>query len=287
MNKFDINYRACQYASSKSSLIEDLCSDLFSNTKIKEFGYLRILADGRYLFLCSHLDFTVFYLENIHSNRDNFVGKDMRSHHTNGYYCTLLPKKRDNYLIDVLYNFNLWNGLCFFKRQKQYIEAWSFVSDKSVDSLSDYYFNYLEPLQSFAEDFSTLSIDLFKDAKENLAIYKEYQIGEIGEIGAKAVAINYKTNKERIDQFMKLTEPKRKIAIVTDRGEEYLTKSELFCMEKLMIGLGAKEIARLATRSHRTVEKHIENIKKKLECRSIHDLKNIYRLGKILPLDHR
>ncbi len=282
MNKNDINYKAFQYASDKQSLIETLCSDLFSRTKIKVFAYFRFLKNGRYIYLCNRLDWVSFCLQNIQSNQGTALGEEIKHSSINDYYCYLWPITQSDYLMKALYNYNIWNGLSLFRRREDYIELWGFASDRSVDSLSAYYFNHLELLKSFVEDFSTVSMELFlRDSKDNLAIYKEYQIGE------EELAINYKMNKERIDQFMKLTEPKKKIAIVTDRGEEYLTKSELFCMNKLMMGLSAKEIARLIPRSYRTIEKHIENMKKKLECRNIHDLKNTYRVGKILPLDYR
>ncbi len=285
MNKNNVNYKAFQYASDKQSLIEMLCSDLFSNTKIKSFGYLRFLKNGRYLYLGTRLDFIAFYMQNVHNTQIE-LGNRINYTLLNQNHYSLWPTVQSDYFMEALYNHNMWNGFCIFKRREQYIEAWAFASDRNFDSLSDYYCKHLELMKSFIDDFSIFLEQIFlKESKDNLAIMKDYEVGKDYHIGEEEITINYKINKERIDQFMKLTEPKRKIAIVTDRGEEYLTKSELFCMNKLMKGLNTKEIAKLIPRSYRTIEKHIENIKKKLECRSIYNLKNTYRLGKILPFN--
>lgn len=47
-----------------------------------------------------------------------------------------------------------------------------------------------------------------------------------------------------------------------------VSKREFECANRLVDGLSAKEIAKLMNISHRTVEKYIENLKYKLNCRN-------------------
>jgi DNA-binding CsgD family transcriptional regulator len=51
-----------------------------------------------------------------------------------------------------------------------------------------------------------------------------------------------------------------------------VTKREIECAHRLIDGLTAKETARLMNISHRTVEKYIENLKYKLQCRNLKQL---------------
>jgi DNA-binding CsgD family transcriptional regulator len=51
-----------------------------------------------------------------------------------------------------------------------------------------------------------------------------------------------------------------------------VTKREKECINGLIDGLTAKEIAKILNISHRTVEKYIENIKFKLECKNLKQL---------------
>lgn len=54
-----------------------------------------------------------------------------------------------------------------------------------------------------------------------------------------------------------------------------LTAREVECYFLLARGYRAKEIARVLSISHRTVEKHIENIKSKLQCNTLASIINL------------
>lgn len=58
----------------------------------------------------------------------------------------------------------------------------------------------------------------------------------------------------------------------------YLTTREEDVVECLLTGQTAKQTARQLDISPRTVERHLENIKEKLRCKTKFELVNIYNL---------
>src|SRR5690606_14640421 len=109
-----INHRAYQYAKAQQKRIHSLCEPLFKATRIKVFAYFRFFPDGRYLYLCNHLKWIKFCLQNIHSNQGTSLGSEIKHAPQDNYHCFLWPTQRTDYVMDALHHHNIWNGLSLF-----------------------------------------------------------------------------------------------------------------------------------------------------------------------------
>ncbi len=59
--------------------------------------------------------------------------------------------------------------------------------------------------------------------------------------------------------------------------DKKITKREIECINLIKQGHTSREIAQKFHRSQRTIEKHIENIKEKLDCKEKKDILSIFR----------
>lgn len=65
---------------------------------------------------------------------------------------------------------------------------------------------------------------------------------------------------------------RKRICLGAPFGDEYLTEREIQVFYFVLLGLSAGKIADKLCRSKKTVEYHIERIKKKLQCKTRGDL---------------
>jgi DNA-binding CsgD family transcriptional regulator len=128
--------------------------------------------------------------------------------------------------------FNIDNVIEFvYNDGKGNVEAFGFGTEIGKPNMVNYYFNNLEFLQQFINEYKNNAKDLIiKVSKEPIAV----------------------PGHNRILTNPIITSPKRD-----------LTRREIDILKGLYLGLTAKEIAISLNLSHRTVESYIENIKNK------------------------
>lgn len=246
------NLQAYKYAEYTLPKFNEICTPLFE-LGIKVFAYFRFFDDGRYLYLCNNLPWVQYCLENVHNNEGTSLGEEIGYVPEHNYYCFLWPTIRTDYLMTALYEFNIWNGLSIFKQQEQSIELWGFAVDRHAENMQSFYLKNIEFFKNFTTIFNTQASDLILPTDKNLAIYKDFKpIEPMDEYDSMKVA-----------EFIKAT-PFKKCPLITSTGEVFLTTKELACLNLLALGENAKQISHRINASNRTVEKHLENIKRKL-----------------------
>lgn len=102
MTPDEINFLAYQYAESSIDSLLSICSPLF-NLNIQIFAYFRFFNDGRYLYLCNHLDWIKFCLENVHNNEGTSLGEEIGHVSEERFHCFLWPTKKTDYLLSALH----------------------------------------------------------------------------------------------------------------------------------------------------------------------------------------
>lgn len=247
-----INFSAYKYAESTAPELNAICDPLFK-LNLKVFAYFRFFNDGRYLYLCNDLNWVRFCLQNIHSNEGTSLGQEIGHVPEDNYHCFLWPTKKTDYLMSALYDFNIWNGLSIFKQREDSIELWGFAADRQTENMQSFYIENIDLLKDFTASFNLNAAEIITPVSSNLAIYKDFkpqiQLDEY--------------DRSKINEFIKAT-PITKRPIITPKGEVFLSTKELQCLNLLVSGKTAKQIALDITLSSRTVEKHLENIKHKI-----------------------
>ncbi len=252
MNAKEINFNAYKYAESIAPLLSELCSPLFT-MNIKVFAYFRFFNNGKYLYLCNNLKWVEFCLQNVHSNEGTSLGKEIGRASKDDYHCFLWPTVKSDYLLSALYDFNIWNGLSIFKQRDDSIELWGVAADRQTDNMQNFYIENIALLKDFTASFNLNAFEFIKPASASLAVYKDFKpSNKLDEY-----------DHAKINEFIKATKINKK-PIITTKGEIFLSTKELECLNLLASGKNVKQIASYTFASERTIEKHFENIKRKI-----------------------
>lgn len=265
MKAEEINSRAYKYAESNVFKFTEICHPIFKSG-VKVFAYFRFFNNGQYLYLCNKLDWLHFCLENVHSNEGTSLGQEIGHVPEDNYYCFLWPTTKSDYLMSALYDFNIWNGLSIFKQREDSIELWGFATDRQTENIQNFYIENIEFLKDFTASFNLNAADLILPTRKNLAVYRDFKPQlHIDEYDRKKIA-----------EFIRST-PINKRPLITSKGEVFLAKKELACLNLLASGRSAKQIAKTLKYSVRTIEKHLENIKHKIACEDKSNIIKIYK----------
>jgi DNA-binding CsgD family transcriptional regulator len=254
MNQSELNYSAYKYCeTNKDKFISSMKPAL--KTKIITVAYFRFFQNGKYLYLCNDLKWVEFCLKEIHNNESTSLGKEIGEVGENDYHCYLWPTENKDFLLNALYENNIWNGLSLFKKlNDDSIELWGFAAEVNNSNMKHFYIENLNSLKEITKLCKLQNNDIFNLYKnEDLAIYKNH-------IGYASSEDSIK--KHRLKKFLEETNYKKYPMIVN--GEEiFLAKREKECMELLAMGKSAKEVAVDMLLSYRSVEKYVDNIRKK------------------------
>lgn len=267
VSEHNINFFAYKYAESVVGKFTEICKPLF-DLNIKIFAYFRFFNNGKYLYLCNNLDWVKFCLENIHNNEGTSLGKEIGYVPEDNYHCLLWPTKKTDYLMSALYDFNIWNGLSIFKQKDDdSIELWGFATEKQADNMQNFYIENIELLKDFTAIFNMSMADIIVPKNDNLALYKNFK-------SQNHSLDDYELKK--IKEFIRAT-PIKKYPIIAGAEEVFLSNKELECVHLLALGKTAKQIALGLEASPRTIEKHLENIKSKINCGNKEIIIQIYK----------
>lgn len=267
MNKDDLNYSAYKYAESNLANLNQVCNPIFS-LGVKVFAYFKFFKNGKYLYLCNRLDWLQFCLQNVHNNDNTELGREISNASSDGYYCYLWPLSKSDYLLNALYEFDIWQGLSIFKKDEinEFVELWGFALDRITSFGDKFYLENIELIKKFIAHFNLNMKKFIIHSNSSLATYRDFK---------EFVSFdNYDHNK--ILEFIKKT-PITKYPLLTSNEEVFITNRELKYINSLSMGQSAKHIALNYSISYRTVEKVIENIKKKIGVNDKESLIKVYQ----------
>ena len=154
--------------------------------------------------------------------------------------------------------YQLYNLLLFFEREADVLHAHGFATTRQDSSLINIYLNNAERFRTFCEYFR----------KETTSLQKILDNMKVN-FGTLAGAQFYATEKKKDPRFSANTQRKffhwmNKMAAA--EISKPLSDRELECLELLLEGKPASQIAKHLSISTRTIEHHIDHIRNKLGC---------------------
>lgn len=255
---------------------------IFERTPVFSWGYFYFDMDGRCIQLMSDQPLLAVFLRNelfvdqitnnIIQRQDFIYGSDVINDH-------ILPASIRETLVDQKYSY-------FFdivRKHNNYTEICTFATTVDVNQSNNFILNNLDMLKLIAEDLSRRCRRLL--TKDNIIILPQHFIIEmnmLAELKQPEAPARLKDlilgNKEKMPKLHELASDTpfdfNKLPF------NFMSARELTLKEKEIIylyyyGFNTSRIANILEISKRTVDKHFENIKKKLDCEST---------GQIIPL---
>jgi DNA-binding CsgD family transcriptional regulator len=223
----------------KIKMLQTFCKDLFHLSGISFFEHSRITMDNKSILFNTDPDWIEHFLNNKYCR---FSIKD----YNNPIYLWPATKdffKLDNQVLDMRVNFNFDYGISIIKKKQNYVDAFSFCSHYSNCGIINYYLNNLEVLEKFIMQY----LQKFNCQVDQLLLNNPMPV----------LILSPQIDKSFNDVLNK----------DVPNNEFNLSITELKILELLVLGHTAKMTAKRLLISNRTVEKHFENIKKKLNVR--------------------
>lgn len=240
--------------------VNQICQGLFRRYGLNAFSYSKIYPDGSRAELWSdayaldHSFFVKKHIERVYTadlfNHQKFVFYDIAADH--------LPNKTKNHiqlqLKDQRELFNHANCMLIIEYQKEYTEYFTFYTPIEKTDAKNSYLNCRDSLAKFCKYFKRRAYHLIMQSDRERLI-RPWRDREGDSILVNVVNESFSPAYGMTN----LTENNQPIQKLTAREKEI---ADLLCEGKT-----GKEMADTLCISHKTVEKHIENMKQKFHCK--------------------
>jgi len=242
-----------QLIGSYSYDVNEICQPLFRNTHIDYFCYMKSYANGQMLHMTNNNHWLQHYINNHYYEISNFR-KDPKAYSDNIILCTQMHGPPTKIAQEAASHFKIKNVITLVEKHKDECEFYQFGSSKDDNDILSFYINNIELLQLF--------IFYFKDKAFRL-------IGQIEQKGIliPPIIVDEFVPTEDMSAFKKqLFENTKRFHLGKDFLDSYLTQKEVECIRWYALGKTAEDIALINGCSKKTIEKHFEIIKHKLNC---------------------
>lgn len=222
-----------------------------SNQFLREFKYniinlIRVFNDGSVFYLCDNPDWLQHYL----TSHYPLIGAFEQTGHNIQKESVLweVLSETDPILIDSRNMFNIHYGITIIRRHSSYCDYFNFGTAFKEPSELQNILSQRESMEKFIDLFYIKAQKLILKNEKNRLYFNHFP--------------NHIKQKDKVSRLY----------LGPEYNYAYMTQKEVECLQKLSQGLTVPEIAGAIQSSARTVEKHIENIKKKLGCRTQFEL---------------
>ncbi len=240
--------------------IQGICKPFFDQYRLNHLNYMRLYNDNTVFYLCNGYGWLEHYLKQSYPMIGAFEQKpELRNFH---YVLWSALDENDLILKDTREIFNTHHGIAIIKKYKDYYEFYNIGTDNKSQHSINFFINNYDILNQFTHVFKDKAAKLMRLACTNRIALAKPVNGQ-AQLKDSLIKASYQSSA-RLANCDKKTE----LAC--------LTKAELVCIKLYVAGKISKEIANMLGISERTVEKHIENIKLKLNC------KNLFQLGYVI-----
>lgn len=231
-----------EYNHSISSFLKRETRPFLEQHGLTYFSYQRFCDNGSHLSLFSSLSWCDLYLEHINEDSPAFI-EIAQNLSPEGFNPRFWPKKRTDPVVNALYEHDLWNGICFYKKCADGLEAWEFAASREAESALNFYIANVALISQFIEYLRPrLAQYIYPEDK---AIYSCFD------------------KPDALAQSLWLSD-KTPIQCYGKSGLITFSTQESKCLKGLQKGLSAKEVAFHMGLQPKTVEEYLSNAKKKL-----------------------
>lgn len=247
-----------QYFTLTGDNVRQLASPL-QQRGIMHFSHLRRWSGGEYALLTTEPQFSVTYIKekfyNVVFGADHneyapgivFI-KDIENH------CPLMKKA----FVELT---GMKPDLMLTEKHVDHTDFYWFGTHSTFETIYSFYMNHLPFLSQYLSYFKDVGASLLKK------IYEARLVNEA--VGNDITPLVSKNWQQRMGLDVLQSNKTIESAIVRLASSKNFTPKELNCALFLYDGFSPKEIAIETHRSYRTIEKHINSLKSKLESRSI------------------
>lgn len=224
--------------------VKELCEPYFKQLGLDHLNYIHKDNSGDVTYLCSNQKWLSHYIKKSYPEIGAFEQNPQLSQYN--YILWTGLDRNDPILIDSKEMLGVEFGITLIKREEDGIGFYNLGTKSTDSSVINRYVNNLDHYENFILEFKEKAESILRAAKNlKFCIKSESAINE---------------PKKQGYQF----------------GNLYLTDREFECVKYLARGKTAEEICIILNISKRTVETHIKNIKRKMNCY------NQFRLGYLL-----
>lgn len=261
MRIFDLD----QHISIQSAkTVGKISAPLFDTFGIKHFRYLKLYRSGNRIVLSNFPDYIRYIYEYgnysklwFDGNFPDFVKSGWHQRHT----ALVMDQRKNSQQIDDELSsiLNTDYGTTFIQENKTYFEAYTFDS-----TIADIYYIDQKILYRFIYFFKQQAQKYLKATEENLLYFPVIKHA------------HSKKESDQVEQFLQQTQTNR-YYLGEAFSDAYLTEKEMICAQWLFLGKSAEEIGIIENNATKTVQRHIENIKEKLNCHKQTEMIQILR----------
>lgn len=226
--------------------IAQICQNFFQKFNYNILNFIRRYDDGAVIYLCDNRDWLEHYLNNNYPGLGAFEQNSVPI--TSDYVLWTALSDVDPVVIDSRTIFNIKYGVTLVCKFSGGCDYFNFGTAEDERAVMGKIYNELDELKQF--------VNLFYEKTKRILHRVEQQ-------------------RFNLDQFAtveKVIKPIERLYLGPAYDYAYLTEKELACLKSLITGRTIPEIAILLQASPRTVEKHVENIKNKLHCKTQFEL---------------
>ncbi len=230
--------------------IKAICKPILTHLKITQFDYVRDHDDFTRIHFTTNPKWAHFFYQNIncYQAEDGLVQGNIAK---NGYILQsqLLQYSQQKVYKDIQQYFNQPEGIILIESNRQYSECYCFHF-KNINNVMPI-LNNMELLFSFSSYFKEKIISLLDQADKQRILIPKPKIRGIYD------SIEFTMPLDIINQYMaEVQSNKKNVPSFTNRERQ--------CIECLARDMTAKQTAKELHISHRTVERHLDNAKRKL-----------------------
>lgn len=234
-----------------SEHVRRVCQPLFKSLGFNYFDYARFYPNQTYIVLYSDPEWVEYFL-----NEESYYNLPPIQLYAGAHLWNRYIDPRTLQSAKQLFSHS--HGITLKTDYPHYTEIVNFSTHPSNLEVFDLYLNKIHVLHRFKDYFIRESI-------KQIHMLEQHPMRSSIKIGATK---NHEPNVDEIMSIIGHTNRQVEATLPNFPALNSLTFREKDCLNALISGLSAKEIAREMALSPRTVENHLDNIKRKLNCRT-------------------
>ncbi|MGD9108230.1 MAG: helix-turn-helix domain-containing protein [Gammaproteobacteria bacterium] len=242
--------------------VATICKPLFNYSDIDYCWYAQLYSNGRYVSLSTNAEWNLHIFNNEQYLQPNQVLSGLH----------LLSSFEPDKAFDAANLFNLNHLFIMTEKKNSYFEFFGFASHNKSTSVIDYYFNHIDILNKFQLYFKQKADCLIQKSQSESIMLPGFN-REVELLEQQSIANN-------LSEMLELS----KYKIDSKRGDISVTKKQIMCLTLLSKGMTAKQIASCLRVSYRTIEAHIEILKKKLNMHTKKELLKFFAESELAKL---